>query len=267
MISSNATIKIKYSPKVRAQILNAREIMKDPNALTNIKSLAQFKRVFGFLLFSDGNEKLVSSKRVRFLIFNLPSVKTCPNATPHCIDKCYAKRAEAFREEARDCRARNYALSRESWFKDLLIKEIELRLQTPSFKGAEFIFVRIHESGDFYSADYLADWLFVARYFLYESRMFYGFYTKSFDLFKSVDLPRNMTPSASLWDDTTEEDRELIAELVKRGWQIYSADTAERIAERKKNGERFHVCTCADCGACAFCYKPHKGARTDVVIH
>ena len=261
---------INYSnldPKTTAQLANAKAIINaDPDILNQIKSLAEFKRIFGFYLFSKGNRKLKPTKSVKFLIFNLPAVKSCPNATPECIKNCYAKRIERY-DTPRYCRLRNYLLSLESWFDRLAICEIRLHLNTRGFKNADFIFVRIHESGDFYSFEYVLKWVNIARAFIEDRRVYFGLYTKSFSFFMSVDIPHNMTPSASLWNDTPETDRAMIADLVARGWQVYSADTAERIAERKKNGERFHVCTCADCGKCAYCYKPHKGERTDVVIH
>ena len=84
--------------------------------------------------------------------------------------------------------------------------------------------------------DYLLKWTRIADYFLYDSRIFFGLYTKSFPFFIGLDLPRNMTPSASLWDDTPEEQKALVADLVKNGWQAY-------------------------------CYKPHKGTETVVEIH
>ena len=47
-----------------------------------------------FLTLSEGNAKLKPTGAVKYLIWNIPAIKTCPYATEHCKKACYAIKAE-----------------------------------------------------------------------------------------------------------------------------------------------------------------------------
>ncbi len=247
--------------------INLNELIKKLDEIEKAATLAAYKRLTGFYLFSLKNKKLQPNTKVRYLIFNLPALDTCPFSTAFCRAACYAVKAENAYPNTKVQRRRNLELTVErELFRRLAIKEIHLRLNTKSFQKAERVYFRIHESGDFYSADYAADWIAIAAAFGSVEKIAFAFYTKSFDYFLNVTLPENMVPTASVWADTAIDELEKAVRLL--GWHIYSADTAERIAARKANGEQIHVCRCADCATCAYCYsKRNNGKRTECVIH
>jgi hypothetical protein len=97
-----------------------------------------------------GNEKLDS----RIGIWNLPCQLSCPASTAFCREYCYAKKAEAMYKGVLPSRLRHYLSSLREDFVDEMIKAIK-------DSGARVI--RIHESGDFYSTDYLLKWLEIAK--------------------------------------------------------------------------------------------------------
>lgn len=101
-------------------------------------------------LLAMGNGKLGRS----ICHFDLPAVTTCPGRSSVCERVCYARR-HRFRTRAVQRRLR-WCLrqSRRTDFTDRMVGEIRRT-------GA--IVVRIHVSGDFYSADYASKWLEVAR--------------------------------------------------------------------------------------------------------
>lgn len=234
-------------------------------AALQARSCAAYSRAMGFDgLFTLENHKLVPNETTRFLIFNIPAVSTCPGRTPDCEKFCYADGAEKFREEARIHRRRNYLISSFPEFVELAVHEIELRLNTPNFRKAKKIYVRIHESGDFYSRKYLEKWLAIMKHFAGDPRITFAFYTKSFDMFSGITLPENAAPTGSLWAMTHPGERAKLKELK---WHVYSADTPENIAARKAAGEKIHICRCSDCARCGFCYSRKDGMRTECEIH
>lgn len=98
---------------------------------------------------ASGNKKL--AKNVK--IFNLPAGKSCPNSA-QCYKNCYAKKAEYLYPSARDARARNFRLAKEN---TNLLKGHILR----ELKDGDV--VRIHESGDMFSQEYLDMWADIVK--------------------------------------------------------------------------------------------------------
>ncbi len=111
--------------------------------------------------------------------FSLPVRKTCIGASD-CLDYCYAKKGyyKIFESKVNSVRERNYKFSKSIIFVNAIIHEIKRR---------KLKIIRIHDSGDFYSQEYLDNWFMIANT-LPEVR-FYA-YTKSlqldFSLFKSL---------------------------------------------------------------------------------
>ena len=167
-----------------------------------------------FLKFSKSNAKLTNR-----LIFNLPAGFSCPFAKA-CktisnpkngkitdyqregdvkIFRCFSASSEARSANARALRWHNYNLLREeSLFsmRDLIVKSIQ-HLNNPFKKiSNEDKLCRIHESGDFFSENYMHAWFLAARYF--PEIKFYAF-TKSldywFDLYPLI--PDNVYLTAS----------------------------------------------------------------------
>ena len=99
-------------------------------------------------LLALGNSKLGDG----IYTFSLPAVSTCPGSSPACRRECYATRGN-FRH-ARPRYRRNLAATRDPGFAARLAAEVRRR-----WVGC----VRVHVSGDFYSADYVRAWIAVAR--------------------------------------------------------------------------------------------------------
>ena len=124
--------------------------------------------------FTIGNRKLGD---VPF--FSLPPVATCPGATPFCLKWCYAVYEIAnWRAHVRE--AASYLLSLRDDFPEVILRYLR-RLPHRA--------VRLHVSGDFYSAEYLEKWAEAAR--REPGRVFYT-YTKSFRILRQVETPPNL---------------------------------------------------------------------------
>lgn len=161
------------------------------------------------LNFSKGNAKLGKHT----LIFSLPAGRTCPGAL-HCkafavIDdngkrkiqdtkdtqfRCFAASSEVQYDAVYYSRAENLQriVSALSHSVDLCVHLLEKSIAEHRTKNTQL--VRIHESGDFFSAEYLQAWIKVAE--RNPDLKFYC-YSKSLDLFLDISLPPNFYMTAS----------------------------------------------------------------------
>jgi hypothetical protein len=145
-----------------------------------------------------------------FFDHNLIQRNTCPGALA-CAGVCYAKQGGYRYPASKAARAHNLALSQDDSFAAFIIGDLA-RMRSVNT-------VRIHDSGDFYSQEYLNKWATVARAMPHLT--FYA-YTKSLTLDFS-GLPDNFKVTQSLggkYDDhvdlsrphsrifSTHEDRE-----------------------------------------------------------
>ena len=214
----------------------------------------------------NGNTKLQPTENVRFWIWNLPAVTTCPFATEACKKCCYACKAEKMYPSVLPRRMENYETSRRADFAERMIYTIETELNTKAAQGKKIVF-RIHESGDFYDFQYYAAWVRIAAYFVSDPRIIFIAYTKSVPFTVLLKAPKNLVVRASIWCDTTPEneeisranypiytayDRETIDAMRASGLQI---ETIETIDGWKAHAE-FFMCRCSDCGTCGACYNP-----------
>ena len=201
---------------------------------------------------SRENKKLVPNKATAFIIWNLPAVYTCPFATDDCITDCYARKAENAYPTVLPARTENYLMSKRDDFVELMTNEI-LRIAKGTKKP--IIIVRIHESGDFYNQKYVNKWLAIMRNCLCDKRIRFIAYTKSFKFFDGKKLPKNFSLRASIWADTSKEQREIVA---RNGWNIYTAVPVF------KKGDAFTRCRCADCATCKHCWQNYKDIRCEI---
>ena len=131
--------------------------------------------------------------------------------------------------------------------------------------------LRLHESGDFYNAEYLNKWIDVFNYFGFRSSkdVIFCFYTKCFEYLLNLDYER----------------REAFDELTRRGvvscsLSLDKSTTPEQIARAMKVKAMFpavnvyfaipeneietithdSVCDCADCAKCGKCV--HANGKT-----
>jgi hypothetical protein len=72
-----------------------------------------------------------------------------------------------------------------------MIYTIECALESKRYKGSTMI-LRLHESGDFYSLEYLRKWLNIFKHFSEHKNIIFCFYTKSFQFFKQLDNEERM---------------------------------------------------------------------------
>lgn len=224
------------------------DVSCETNLKECIKMLKLTKKMLNENLYvSDGNKKLIETVTEYFLIWSLPAVSTCHWRTKQCEFYCYAKKAEAMYPDCLPCRERNLEESKKENFVPDMIKVIQWNLQRPSKKGKQCYF-RIHESGDFYSLEYLKSWIQIAKYF---PNVIFTAYTKAINLIELVinDIPSNFVIRYSVWSDT---DPEQIAKAEKLNLPIYTAYT-EDVLEKKVQQENFTKCDCK-CENCKKCY-------------
>jgi hypothetical protein len=115
---------------------------------------------------------------------SVTGLKTCPNAG-RCAVGCYARSgAYRFSNVARAFEAR-LAETLKSTFVDTVSREISQKI-----KPTRQLYIRIHDSGDFYDLNYFKKWLQVAEAF--PTVKFYA-YTKQVTMIKQFGpLPANL---------------------------------------------------------------------------
>lgn len=122
-------------------------------------------------LLSMGNTK-IGKNLLRTASFGLEALKTCPSAGA-CASSCFALSGNYLFKSVKDAQERRLQASYRTDFVDELCKElVKLRV------GA----VRVHDSGDYYTEEYLDKWIEIAK--RNPSVIFYS-YTKSINFFKS----------------------------------------------------------------------------------
>jgi hypothetical protein len=133
------------------------------------------------------NSKLKrTSKELNLRVFNfgIPAYKsasgklTCPMAQ-ECIKFCYAKKGAYIWSNVQPAFEKRYQLSKTDDFVHSMIDEIIKK--KPDY-------VRVHDSGDYYSRAYLDKWLVIAA--IHPHIKFYS-YTNCVEMLKKADLPDN----------------------------------------------------------------------------
>jgi hypothetical protein len=120
-----------------------------------------------------------------FIDAQLVERNTCPGALA-CRAVCFAKQGRYNMPNVKDARQHNLMLSQSADFAPLIVADLNRMRSIDT--------VRIHDSGDFYSQDYLDKWATVARALPHLT--FYA-YTKSLNLNLS-NLPDNLRITQSL---------------------------------------------------------------------
>lgn len=197
------------------------------------------------------NKKMKNSSLDGLKVYNfgIPAFKsktgliTCPKAGV-CMTGCYAKSGAYLFSNVAKAYEDRLAVSQSEFFKEKMSLEINLLLKKKSVKK---LVIRIHDSGDFYSAEYLADWLNIML--KYPSVQFYA-YTKMIELFKGRLLPNNFKvifslggKNDSLINQSTDRHSkvfESIDDLNNAGYVDVSHDDMLAIGESKKIGLVFH---------------------------
>ncbi len=182
--------------------------------------------------------------------FNLPPVSSCLNSAT-CKEftddvgvrrKCYAIQPYEM-----------YPSTKKAWDKNFLLCQKNLesveRQLTVYFKRANVLLFRIHTSGDFFSKEYLAMWIRIAKKF--PSVKFLA-YTKVYGFFKGLELPSNLTVLLSYMPSINVESAKRFSNMI--GLPMAYATTErpegfitcpEQVLKGKENG-----ITCAECKIC-----------------
>lgn len=225
-----------------------------------------------------GNDKLLDffdtdlNIWFKYAQFNTIAGFCCPYASIGCALACYAKTGCHVFPSVKKSREKSYNASLEFNFSEKMIYTIETELESGRYSGNVMI-IRIHESGDFYSFEYLLKWLRIFEHFKYDNRVIFCFYTKSFEYFLEL----------------SEYDRDIIragmeAGTIAMSLSLDDTTTAEQLARAMKLKEIFplvniyyftdnpgavvhdHECDCKDCARCGTCTHA-RGTITVVLIH
>lgn len=185
-----------------------------------------------------------NGKYSRIFNFTIPAFqtkegfRTCPMAGV-CASGCYAKMGAYVWPKVYAKHAENLALTQTESFVSAMSDEI---------KRVKPDLVRIHDAGDFYSAEYLDKWLKIIQSF--PNVQFYA-YTKSVSLIKSAGiLPSNFTVIFSLGgkedskiDPTTDRHSRVfpsLESLLAAGYVDTSHDDTNAIGENHRIGLVYH---------------------------
>lgn len=175
------------------------------------------------------------------LTFSLPAKFTCPGATTWCLKHCYAYRFERRRPNCRRAYAHNLVLT---WKEGGLLRAM-LEALPPRAP-----YMRVHVSGDFYSEDYVHDWIAICRTWPYTR---FWAYTRSWvvpSLRKSLERLRaqnNMQIFASV-DPTMP--------LPPAGWRIAFIEGDERAVGIHCPEQHGASTSCLSCG---YCFRRQSG--------
>jgi hypothetical protein len=206
--------------------------------------------------------------------FSLPAVETCPGRTKLCEGICYATSGFFRFPKVQNSLQSNYAESLEDGFTDRIVNEIKSRR---SIKA-----VRIHPSGDFYSAEYVGKWFDIAR--ACPDTKFWG-YTRSWRttvpkskllhaaLRKLSELP-NVQLFASTDDETKQGPTPSTGKAIKKVAE--NPPVWLRKAEVVETWEQLTDSTYVQCpnlknknitcAACTYCFKPPGKTKMNVAF-
>ena len=161
------------------------------------------------------NSKLKKTSKalgLRVFNFGIPAYKsasgklTCPMAD-ECVKFCYAKKGAYIWSNVKPAFERRYQLSKTDNFVEAM--NAEIRKKKPDY-------VRVHDSGDYYSRAYLHKWIAVAND--NPDVRFYS-YTNMIKMFLNVPLPSNYDV---IFSDSGKQ-KELINEKEHRHTRIFSS--------------------------------------------
>lgn len=147
-------------------------------------------------LFAHGNKLLPSTDKYIVRIFNIPAISIrdeqgnidkerpsiCLEAPEICKEICYAYRRQKGREKiVYGGREKNYRATLDHDFVYQMQQRIRGTIKYYQRREVQIIY-RIHESGDFYSTEYLQKWVAIADLFKDQGHVRFMAYTKNIEL-------------------------------------------------------------------------------------
>ena len=151
-------------------------------------------------------------KAYRVVSFNLPaggyevdnkSYITCPGADA-CLALCYARQGTFLFKGSKRVRIDNHQLLLTTHATHGLQGVIDILDEAVKKVTKTVAVIRLHDSGDFFKKWYVEAWVEVIK--RHPNILFYA-YTKSFPMFKGIDLPSNFRVTYSFggkWDNKIE---------------------------------------------------------------
>lgn len=186
------------------------------------------------------NSKLKKTSKInnaRVFNFGIPAQDTCIWAG-ECKKFCYASKGAYIWSNVKPAFQRRYEVTKQDNFPQLILTEIVKKKATH---------IRIHDSGDFYSREYIQKWFKVMD--TLPEVTFYA-YTKSLPLFEGVKLPKNfilIKSEGGKRDDLINHKKDrharifkTIEELLKAGYSNASDNDLIAIGKNKKIGLVIH---------------------------
>ena len=161
------------------------------------------------------NSKLKKTSKalgLRVFNFGIPAYKsasgklTCPMAD-ECVKFCYAKKGAYIWSNVKPAFEKRYELSKTDDFVEAM--NAEIRKKKPDY-------VRVHDSGDYYSRAYLHKWIEVA---IHNPDVRFYSYTNMVKMMLNVSLPDNYD---IIFSDSGKQ-KNLINERVHRHTKIFSS--------------------------------------------
>ena len=208
----------------------------------------------------------------KYAQFNTIAGICCPYASAGCAIACYAKTGLHHMATVKAAREESYKASLQVNFSEKMIYTIEVELTSRRYAGNVMI-VRVHESGDFYSLEYLKKWVKIFRHFMESKSVTFCFYTKSFEYFLKLSEAEKtvirrcmetgvIAMSLSLDDTTTKEQ---LARAMKLK-EIFPLVNIYYCTSDVNSVKHDNLCDCADCARCGNCTHA-TGKTTAVKIH
>ena len=239
-------------------------------------------------LLLTGNNKLLdfddpeTGKSYRYAQVNTRPIKDCPFRSAGCTAVCYATKGNHRMPSVKDSREKSFIETQRKDFSEAIIYTIETEIESARYKGKVMI-VRIHESGDFYSLQYLKKWVKAWSHFQDDNRIIFCFYTKSFPFFNMLtDAEKaiinaglengRLAISASLDDTTTSEQFKAWLEFKRN----YPLTNVYQCTENVVTVKHDDVCDCANCAKCGKCthttgktvvVKIHSASKADMTVY
>jgi hypothetical protein len=205
----------------------------------------------GKLNWLSQNAKMKKIKQYDVYNWGIPAFRsqtgtvTCPMAGV-CASGCYAQSGAYRFGNVKTKYESRLELSQTEAFVPTLLAEIEQVKATASKRGKQCL-IRIHDSGDFYSVQYINKWLEIIQ--SQPDTLFYA-YTKQVSQFKALDIPKNLILIYSYGgrqDDLIDPERDrhsqvfqYEAELASQGYSDASQDDMVALGDNLKIGLVFH---------------------------
>ena len=229
-------------------------------------------------LLQHGNGKLLdfvnpeTLESIKYAQFNTRAILDCPFRSKGCEKVCYATKGNHVFTSVKKSRIDSYADSKLPDFVERMVYTIGKVRNNKRYHDS-IMLIRIHESGDFYSVQYLRNWVAIWKATMGMDNVRYTFYTKSFPFFLMLTDDEasvinhmmaigKLSMNLSIDDTTSIEQKKAYLDCIKR----YPKANTYYCTEDVDTVVHDNVCDCADCAKCGKCNSA-TGSKTVVKIH